>query len=192
MGLADQLAYMSAAEMALLIRQRDFSPVEVVDAFIARIETRNPSLNAFVINEFDDAARKPGHVRTKSSRRVRVRTGAKYIIGDTANWRASFTACIGTFGKAARVPDNVWSSRARHGGGTETREAGAPIDDIADHLQKSDVEGTRRNYMATSRRRGGWPASEWRPGRRAWAAFEIAYIPEQFQRGGGDCKSAVL
>jgi len=56
MGLADQLAYMSAAEMALLIRQRDFSPVEVVDAFIARIETRNPSLNAF-------AARKPGRPR---------------------------------------------------------------------------------------------------------------------------------
>ena len=55
MGLADQLAYMSAAEMALLIRQRDFSPVEVVDAFIARIETRNPSLNAFVFNGFDDA-----------------------------------------------------------------------------------------------------------------------------------------
>ena len=62
--------------------------------------------------------------------------------------------------EAAGVPDNVWSSRARHGGGTETRKAGAPIDDIADHLQKSDVEGTRRNYMATSRRRGGWRASK--------------------------------
>jgi amidase/aspartyl-tRNA(Asn)/glutamyl-tRNA(Gln) amidotransferase subunit A len=57
MGLADQLAYMSAAEMALRIRQRDFSPVEVVDAFIARIETRNPSLNAFVFTGFDDAQR---------------------------------------------------------------------------------------------------------------------------------------
>jgi hypothetical protein len=49
--------------------------------------------------------------------------------------------------EAAGVPDNVWSSRARHGGGTEAREAGAPIDDIADHLQKSDVEGTRRDYI---------------------------------------------
>jgi hypothetical protein len=28
-----------------------------------------------------------------------------------------------------------------------TRAAGAPIDDIADHLQKSDVEGTRRDYI---------------------------------------------
>ena len=48
MGLADELAYMSAAEMAMRIRRRDFSPVEVVDALIARIERRNPSLNAFV------------------------------------------------------------------------------------------------------------------------------------------------
>jgi hypothetical protein len=35
MGLADELAYMSAAETALRIRRRDFSPVEVVDALIA-------------------------------------------------------------------------------------------------------------------------------------------------------------
>jgi amidase/aspartyl-tRNA(Asn)/glutamyl-tRNA(Gln) amidotransferase subunit A len=46
---------MSAAEMAMRIRRRDFSPVEVVDALIARIESRNPSLNAFVFKGFDDA-----------------------------------------------------------------------------------------------------------------------------------------
>jgi amidase len=57
MALADDLAYMSASEMALRIRRRDFSPVEVVDAFIARIEARNPSLNAFVFKGFDDARR---------------------------------------------------------------------------------------------------------------------------------------
>jgi hypothetical protein len=63
---------------------------------------------------------------------------------------------IASIREAAGVPDNVWSSRARHGGGTEAHEAGAPIDDMADHLQKSDVEGTRRDYIVgTSRRRGG-------------------------------------
>jgi len=55
MSLADELAYMSAAEMAMRIRRRDFSPVEIVDALIGRIETRNPSLNAFVFKGFDDA-----------------------------------------------------------------------------------------------------------------------------------------
>ena len=63
--------------------------------------------------------------------------------------------------EAAGVPDNVWSSRARHGGGTE---AGAPNDGIADHLEKSDVEGTRRDYIvgnvettAVSAQAGGVP-----------------------------------
>ncbi len=55
MKLSDELAYMSAVEMARRIRQKDFSPVEVVDAVIERIEARNPSINAFVYLGFDDA-----------------------------------------------------------------------------------------------------------------------------------------
>ena len=37
---------------------------------------------------------------------------------------------------------------ARHGGATEARAANCVIDDIADHLQKTDIEGTRRDYVA--------------------------------------------
>jgi amidase len=55
MSLSDELAWTSAAELALRIRRRDLSPVEVVDACIARIEARNPSLNAFVYYGFEDA-----------------------------------------------------------------------------------------------------------------------------------------
>ncbi len=55
MSLSDDLAYMSAAEIARKIRQKSLSPVEVVDAFIERIEARNPSVNAFVYFGFDDA-----------------------------------------------------------------------------------------------------------------------------------------
>jgi amidase/aspartyl-tRNA(Asn)/glutamyl-tRNA(Gln) amidotransferase subunit A len=55
MPLADELAYMGAAELALMIRRRALSPVEVVDAFIARIEARNPSLNALVYLAFEEA-----------------------------------------------------------------------------------------------------------------------------------------
>ncbi|MBD0359058.1 MAG: hypothetical protein ICV34_07410, partial [Rubrobacter sp.] len=46
MKLSDDLAYMTATELAWRIRSRQLSPVEVVDAFIGRIEERNPSLNA--------------------------------------------------------------------------------------------------------------------------------------------------
>ncbi len=55
MAQSDDLAYMSASEMALRIRRRDLSPVEAVEAAITRIEKRNPSLNAFIFKGFDDA-----------------------------------------------------------------------------------------------------------------------------------------
>lgn len=51
----DELAYIPAADLAARIRRRELSPVEVVDAFIRRIERRNPSLNAFVYVAFDEA-----------------------------------------------------------------------------------------------------------------------------------------
>ncbi len=57
MALSDELAWMSAAELALRVRRRDLSPMEVTDAFITRIEARNPSLNAFVYFGFEDARR---------------------------------------------------------------------------------------------------------------------------------------
>jgi len=53
----DELAYVSAIEIAERIRTRRLSPVEAVEACIARIEKRNPSLNAFVFKGFDDARR---------------------------------------------------------------------------------------------------------------------------------------
>jgi amidase/aspartyl-tRNA(Asn)/glutamyl-tRNA(Gln) amidotransferase subunit A len=56
-ALSDELAYVPAHELAARIRRRDLSPVEVVDAAIARIEARNPSLNALVFLGFDDARR---------------------------------------------------------------------------------------------------------------------------------------
>jgi amidase len=55
MGDTDELAYVSASELADRIRRRDVSPVEVVEAAIDRIEARNPSLNAFVHKGFDEA-----------------------------------------------------------------------------------------------------------------------------------------
>jgi amidase len=57
-SLSDELAHVTAHELAARIRSRDLSPAEVVDAFIRRIEARNPSLNAFVYLDFDGARQK--------------------------------------------------------------------------------------------------------------------------------------
>ena len=45
----------SAAALAARIRRKEVSPVEVVDAAIARIETHNPKINALIIFGYDDA-----------------------------------------------------------------------------------------------------------------------------------------
>jgi amidase/aspartyl-tRNA(Asn)/glutamyl-tRNA(Gln) amidotransferase subunit A len=55
MKLSDELAYMTATDLAMRVRRRELSPVEVVDAFIERIEARNESLNAFVYFGYEDA-----------------------------------------------------------------------------------------------------------------------------------------
>ncbi len=64
---SDELAYLTAHELAARIRRRDLSPVDVVDAFIRRIEARNPSLNALVYLDFDGA-----RTRAKEAERALV------------------------------------------------------------------------------------------------------------------------
>lgn len=51
----NELLTVSALELARRIRAKEVSPVEVVDAHIARIETVNPRLNAVCVPTFDEA-----------------------------------------------------------------------------------------------------------------------------------------
>ena len=45
----------SAASLVARMRRREVSPVEVMDAAIARIEAHNGKINALVITHFDQA-----------------------------------------------------------------------------------------------------------------------------------------
>lgn len=54
------LTIRSAVDLGSLIGQREISPVELMDACIARIESLNPAINAIAATDFDrarDAAR---------------------------------------------------------------------------------------------------------------------------------------
>ena len=46
--MSDELAFLSAAELAPLYRERKVSPVDVVDAFLRRIERWNDTLHAYI------------------------------------------------------------------------------------------------------------------------------------------------
>ena len=55
MSLLGNLKYLSATELISLIKNKDISPVELIEHTIKLIEKRNPSLNALIYLGFDDA-----------------------------------------------------------------------------------------------------------------------------------------
>src|SRR5260370_16888130 len=60
--IASTITKFSAAEMARLIRRKQLSPVEVVEAHLERIERLNPKINAFACLNIEQArveARRP-------------------------------------------------------------------------------------------------------------------------------------
>jgi amidase/aspartyl-tRNA(Asn)/glutamyl-tRNA(Gln) amidotransferase subunit A len=106
MSLSQDLAYTSAAELALRIRRRDLSPVEVVDAAIGRIEARNGSLNAFVFTDFEGAraeARK-AEKAVMSGEPLGLLHGVPSAIKDLFDFKPGWTA---TFGGVRALKSNV-------------------------------------------------------------------------------------
>jgi aspartyl-tRNA(Asn)/glutamyl-tRNA(Gln) amidotransferase subunit A len=67
-----RLVWLSATELAALIRRKKVSPVEVVDAVLGRIAALNPRLNAFVTLT-DEAARR----EAKAAERAVMKRGAR-------------------------------------------------------------------------------------------------------------------
>jgi Asp-tRNA(Asn)/Glu-tRNA(Gln) amidotransferase A subunit family amidase len=54
---SEELCWLSATDLAALVRRRKVSPVEVVDAVLARIGRLNPQINAYVTVTDDEARR---------------------------------------------------------------------------------------------------------------------------------------
>ena len=54
---SDELCWLSATDLAALIRRRKVSPVEVVEGVLDRIERLNPQVNAYVTVTADQARR---------------------------------------------------------------------------------------------------------------------------------------
>lgn len=106
MALSDELAWKSVAEIALMIRRKALSPVEVVEAVIARIEKRNPSLNALVFYGFDDArkAAKDAEKALMAGAPLGLLHGVPTAIKDLFDFKPGWPA---TLGGLPSMKDNI-------------------------------------------------------------------------------------
>jgi amidase len=97
MALSDDLSYTSAADLARFIRDREASPIEIVNAVIDRIEERDPSLNAFVFKGYDNArARaKAATDAVMSGAELGPLHGVPTAIKDLFDFKPGWTATLG-------------------------------------------------------------------------------------------------
>ena len=97
MSLADELAWTTATELALQIRRRKLSPVEVMDATIERIDRRNPSITAFVFTDWDHArkAAREAEAQVMSGAELGPLHGVPTAIKDLFNFKPGWPATWG-------------------------------------------------------------------------------------------------
>jgi amidase/aspartyl-tRNA(Asn)/glutamyl-tRNA(Gln) amidotransferase subunit A len=143
MAQGDELAYATAVELAERIRRRDLSPVEVVDAFIDRIETRNESVNAFVFKGFDEARERAREAEkaVSSGEELGVLHGVPTAIKDLFDFKPGW---VSTFGGIRALKEFVLDAYCAYGERME--QAGAII------LGKTNspimgLRGTCDNYL---------------------------------------------
>jgi amidase len=97
MASGDELAYVTATELATRIRRRELSPVEVVDAFIERIQSRNASLNALVYLGLEEARQRARQAEQAlvSGAELGVLHGVPTAIKDLFDFKPGWPATFG-------------------------------------------------------------------------------------------------
>src|SRR5262245_29547711 len=103
---SEELAYLSATEIAARIRRREISPGQVMDATIARIERRNPSLNALVFTDFDSARKEAAKAESLLMGGIEIGPlhGVPAAIKDLFDFKPGWPS---TYGGVRALKDNI-------------------------------------------------------------------------------------
>ncbi len=156
-ALADPVHYSSAKAIAAAIREKRISSVEIVDAFLARIEEVNTSLNAVVQLREEQARAETRHGDEALARGEALGAlhGVRMTIKDSLDTVGMISTC-GTLGRAEFVPERdatvvrrVKAAGAILLGKTNTSELTLTFE--ADNL----VYGRTNNPWDTERTPGG-------------------------------------
>ncbi|MGA9773873.1 MAG: amidase [Blastocatellia bacterium] len=102
----NELNFQSATKLAELMRAKEVSPVEVIEAHIQRIEEVNPKLNAFVTTMFDSARDEARHSEQRITRgeTLGLMEGVPISIKDTI-YTAGVRTVSGTRLRESYVPE---------------------------------------------------------------------------------------
>ena len=95
MTIVDETAFMDATAQAELVRKKEVTPLELVEAAIARIENLNPELNAVVTPMFDlarEAAERLGRQAGATGRVAREQLLTAPVPSPAARYNATGVA----------------------------------------------------------------------------------------------------
>ena len=159
MSLSNQLAYMSASELASRIRRRELSPVDVTDAFIERIEERNSSsINALIYFGFEDARRaaKRAEQALVSGEEIGPLHGVPTAIKDLFDFKPGW---VSTFGGIRALRQNVvdfaclYTERMEKAGAIIVGKTNSPLlgfRGTCDNYLKKAIRKSERKFMKRS------------------------------------------
>src|ERR1700682_251922 len=125
-------AWASASDLAARIRRRELSPVELMTSTIERIERRNPSLNAFVYTDFEQAmeAARAAEAAVASGDAVGALHGVPAAMKDLFDFKPGWPATFGGV-RALRdyVPDFycVFAERIERAGAILVGKTNSPV-----------------------------------------------------------------
>jgi amidase/aspartyl-tRNA(Asn)/glutamyl-tRNA(Gln) amidotransferase subunit A len=156
---ADEIAWLSATELAALIRERRLSASEVLEATIARIEARDPSLNAFTHLAFDEARERAreADAAVAAGAPLGPLHGVPTAIKDLFDFKPGWPA---TFGGIPALRDHVldvrcmWAQRMEEAGAIVVGKTNSPVMGFRGTCD-NPLFGPTRNPFDTTRNSGG-------------------------------------
>jgi amidase/aspartyl-tRNA(Asn)/glutamyl-tRNA(Gln) amidotransferase subunit A len=149
----------SASELARRIRARELSAAEVVDAAIARIEARDPSLNAFVYRGFDEARdrARAADAALAAGEAIGPLHGVPTAIKDLFEYKRGWPV---TWGGIPALRDNIaefdtiWTERMEAAGAIIVGATNSPVMGFRG-VCDNPLFGATRNPFDTARNPGG-------------------------------------
>jgi amidase/aspartyl-tRNA(Asn)/glutamyl-tRNA(Gln) amidotransferase subunit A len=156
---SSDIAYASAAETAARIRRREVSPVEVMEATIALIEKRNPSLNALIYLGFEDARReaKGAEKAVMDGDKLGPLHGVPSAIKDLFDFKPGWPT---TFGGVRKLQNFIaqfycpFAERIEKGGAILVGKTNAPVMGLRG-VTDNYLFGATRNPFDMTRNPGG-------------------------------------